>query len=99
MIQGRDEIDAFHRAPHAVIVMPTDDLIFVRVGLLRDAIIHDQHAIGALHLAHIGFDHLPKLRATFHRACQKALHAIMADRAIQQLRRPVPVVKPNELIR
>ena len=46
MIHAVKQVDTFDRAVLTMIVMPTDQLIFIRMRLLLDRIIDDQHPIG-----------------------------------------------------
>ena len=86
MVQRADDVDPFEGLSAGVIVVPTDEVVLVGMGLFRNAVIHNQYPIIVLNLANVGLDDLPKRRASLHRTRQKALNPVMTDRPIQQAR-------------
>jgi hypothetical protein len=61
MIQAGHEIDPLHAPILAMVIVPANDVILVRVGLFSDAVIKDHHPILLLDLPHIRLDRLPQL--------------------------------------
>ncbi len=60
-VECAEEVDAFDGAVFAVVEMPTDQLTFVGIRFLLNAIITDQHAVGMLDVTNGGLDNLPEV--------------------------------------
>ena len=58
MVQRRDDVDAFDGLSTGMIVMPADDGVFVRIRLLRDAVIHNQYIEQAFIIHERSLQHL-----------------------------------------
>ena len=84
MIEAVEDIDPFDRAVLAMIKMPTDQLIFVRVGLLFNRVVEDQHTVFPLHRAHHRFNLLPQVFRCVVGLRKKARDTVMAYLAVQQ---------------
>jgi len=84
MVQTCYEVEAFHVPVLAVVVMPADAVVLVGIGLLRAAVVNDDHPILLLDLPYIGLDHVPQFRRPKPRLTQQALNLVMADTASQQ---------------
>src|SRR5712692_1884084 len=85
MIQARYKIDAFDAAVVAVVVMPAEYLVFVRVRLFSDPVIDDEHTLFPLDVPHIGLNDLPQIGSAKCFARQPALNLVMPYVASQQL--------------
>lgn len=59
--------------------MPADQITLIGVGLLDDAIVHDEERRFALHLPHQRLDDLPQMRRCHRLAPRKASDLIMAQ--------------------
>ncbi len=86
MVQGGNEVDAFDGLSAGVVVMPTNDLVFIRVRLFRDAVVNNDDSVACLYLTYIRLHNFPEVRPSFGWTCQKALDAIMTDCPVQQPR-------------
>jgi len=71
-IERAEEVDAFDGAVFAMVEMPTDQLAFVGIRFLLNAIINDQHAVGMLDLTNGGLDNLPQISGTKQRCTESA---------------------------
>ncbi len=87
-IEGGQEVDPFDAALLGVVPMPADQIIFVGVGFLFDAVIEDENASGAFDLANRGFDNAPQVGTGFGRRSQEASHLIVRDFTVDQPRKP-----------
>jgi hypothetical protein len=68
----------------AVVVMPTHDVVLVRIRFLRYAIIDNDDPIFALNLAHRGLHDLPQLSRPQTLFRQQPLNLVMAHAAAHQ---------------
>jgi hypothetical protein len=66
-----------------VVIVPADDVVFIGVRLLSDAIIQDEHAIVLLTSPHVRFDNLPEIGRSSFGSSQKPLDAVVADLTIK----------------
>ncbi len=85
VIQTSHEVESLDHLPAAVVVMPADDVILVRIRFRGNAIVQNQHAVRTLHLPHVRFDHPPQVGGGARFAAQTARHLVVADTARQQL--------------
>jgi hypothetical protein len=58
VIQTRHEIDALHTPVLAMVKVPADDVILIRVRLFSNTIVYNDHPIDLLNLPHIRLHHL-----------------------------------------
>jgi hypothetical protein len=65
-----------------MIPMPTDEVVFVSVRLLFDAIIEDENAVGAFDLMKHRFGYPPQISAGLGRRSQKSDDLIVRDFAV-----------------
>ena len=79
--------------------MPADEVVFVGVGLLLDAVIKDEHAIFAFDLTKHGFDHAPQVGTGLGGEARKRVAWSCETSPSTKRDRPVAVVGPNELMR
>ena len=54
------QVDAFDGAVLAMVEVPGDEFVFVRIGLFLDGVVEDQDAVVVLNVAHHGLDELPE---------------------------------------
>ena len=66
MIYTVEQIDPFDRTVLAMIIMPTDQVIFVPMRLGLDRVIDDEHPIVLLDVAHQRLDLLPQGTCCHH---------------------------------
>ena len=106
-VERRQEIDAFDAGSRRVVVVPADQLALVGVRFMRNAIVHDQYGVFALHLPHQRLDDLPQVCRCVWLFGQEARDlASLCDYFVSWLRcacksreSPVAMVGPNEEIR
>ena len=82
MIQAVEQVEPFDRTVLTMIEVPADELVLVRVRLLLDRIVEDQHAVFTLHRAHHRLDLLPQVFRRVVGLRQKARHLVMANLAV-----------------
>src|SRR5258707_9733928 len=68
------------------VVMPTDNVILIRIGFLSDAIVNDDDPILPLYFPNVRLDNLPQLSRTKPFLSQQSLNLVMAHRPSQQVR-------------
>ena len=78
VIHAVEQVEALDRPVLTVIVMPTDQVILIRMRLFLDRIIYKEYAIGLLDGAHQRLDLLPQRLAIIVSRRQKARDLIMA---------------------
>jgi hypothetical protein len=88
MVQTRHEVDALHPPVLAVVVMPTDNIVLIRVRLFRNTIIDDDYSICLLDLPYIWLHDLPQLGRPQPFFRQQPLNLVMAHPASQQPSQP-----------
>ena len=87
-VERGQEIDALDAGTCGVVVVPADQLALVGVRLVGDAIVHDQHRVFALDLAHERLDDLPQVRRRVRLLGQKPRDLIVAEVRLQEPRQP-----------
>ena len=85
-IEGGQEVEAFDVALMGMIPMPTDEIVFVGVRFLLDAVIDDEYPVGVFNLPKQGLDDAPQVGTGFGWRREKAGDLIMGDFAIKQAR-------------
>jgi hypothetical protein len=71
-----------------MVIVPADQVVLVGVGLVDDAVIHDQNRVLILYLPHEGLDDLPQVLAGHGFSRQEAGDLIVAQARPQQARQP-----------
>ena len=71
-----------------MIIMPANNIVFVRIGLFRNAVIKNEDAIIALNRPDIRRDPLSEIDRCLRRPRQKPTDTIMADLPAEQRRQP-----------
>ena len=61
VIQTSDKVDALDGTLLGVVVAPADNLVFIGVRFLGDAVVRDHDAFFAFHLANVGLDNPPQI--------------------------------------
>ena len=87
------------RSVLAVIEVPTDDLVLVRMGLFLDGVVKYERAIGLFHLSHHGLDLLPEGPGVVDILGQEAGYPAWLTSPSSMSDRPVAVAAPKELSR
>ena len=86
--EGGQKVDALNVSLLGVIPVPADEIIFVGVGLLLNAVIEDQHARRVFEPPDHGFDDAPQVGAGFTRRSQETSDLIVRDFTVDHLRKP-----------
>src|SRR5215213_4553732 len=85
-IQRGKEVDPFDVALGRVIPMPTDEIVFVCVGFLFDAVIDNQYGVILFNLSKQGLNNSPQLGTGLFGRGQKSSDLIVTNFSIQQPR-------------
>ena len=85
VVNAVEDVDALERSVLAVIEVPTDDLVLVRMGLFLDGVVKYERAIGLFHLSHHGLDLLPEGPGVVDILGQEAGYPVMADFPFQHV--------------
>ena len=84
MIQGGQKVDAFDGAAVDVVVVPADDVVFIGIGFLGNAVVDNQHPIGLLDGPDMRFDERPQIVGRVLLAGKETLDAVVTNLAFQQ---------------
>src|SRR5215210_4110476 len=79
MIESGQEVDPLDGAVFGVVVVPGDEFVLVRRGLLLNRVINDDDAVITLDLAHQRLDDVPQSGGSLRLCRQKAGHGIMTN--------------------
>ena len=81
-----EQVEPLDRTVLAVIIMPTDQIVLVRMRLFLDRVIDYEHPIGLLDFVYQWLDLLPQRLAIIVSTRQKPRDLIVADSPVHQSR-------------
>ena len=88
VIQCGEKVDAFDSPVLGMIVVPADNIVFIREGLFGDAVVKNDGVLRTLDLAHMRLGDLPQVGGGSGLARQEACNFVVADFPVQQGSKP-----------